>query len=260
MHAVPTSVVPLYHQIYLVLRDRCVADCDATLPFPGELDLARQYKVSRITMRKALDQLVQEGLVTRRRGAGTFVNPAVARQTLEERRSAGLLENIISAALDTSVRVICLERAVPLPEIAAELGLAAGEPAVRTVRVRSIDRGPVSHITTFVPTAIGERLHAEALSARPMLTLLEEQGVKVGHARQTLSARLADTDVASLLEVPVGAPLLAVRRLVLDVQGRPVQWLQGLYRPDRYEYRMGLWRGGDEEARVWYQKDEAARP
>jgi GntR family transcriptional regulator len=227
---------------------------------PGELDLARQYKVSRITMRKALDQLVQEGLVTRRRGAGTFVNPAVARQAQEQRRSAGLLENIISSALDTTVRVICLERAVPPPEVAAELGLATGEAAVRTVRVRSIDKGPVSHITTYVPAAIGGRLHAESLSARPMLTLLEEQGVKVGHARQTITARLADTDVAALLDVPVGAPLLAVRRLVLDVEGRPVQWLRGLYRPDRYEYRMDLWRGGDEEARIWVQKDEAARP
>lgn len=260
MHAAPGSVVPLYHQIYLVLRERCFAECDATLALPGELDLARQYKVSRITMRKALDQLVREGLVTRRRGAGTFVNPAVARQALEQQRSAGLLENIISSALDTWVRVICLERAVPSPEIAAELGLGAGEAAIRTVRVRSIDMGPVSHITTFVPVAIGERLHDEALRARPMLTLLEEQGVKVGHARQTISARLADTDIAGLLEVPVGAPLLAVRRLVLDVDGRPVQWLQGLYRPDRYEYRMDLWRGGDEEARVWVQKDEAARP
>ena len=71
---------------------------------------------------------------------------------------------------------------------------------------------------------------------------------------------LAAVSIAGLLEVPVGAPLLAVRRLVLDVDGRPVQWLQGLYRPDRYEYRMDLWRGGDEEARVWVQKDEAARP
>ena len=260
MQAVTDSVVPLYHQIYLVLRDRCVADCDGATPLPGELDLARQYKVSRITMRKALDQLVQEGLVTRRRGAGTFVNPEVARQTQDQRRSAGLLENIISSALDTSVRVISLEQVAPPPDVAAGLGLAAEERAVRAVRVRSVDDGPVSHITTFVPVAIGERLHADALAARPMLTLLEEQGVKVGHAHQTISARLADTHVASLLAVPVGAPLLAVKRLVLDVGGRPVQWLQGLYRPDRYEYRMDLWRGGDEEARVWYQKDQAGRP
>ncbi len=260
MEAITGSVVPLYHQIYLVLRDRCVADCDATLPLPGELDLARQYKVSRITMRKALDQLVQEGLVTRRRGAGTFVNPNVARQTLEQRRSTGLLDNIISSALDTSVRVISHARVAPPPDIAADLALPAGEIAVRTVRVRSLASGPVSHITTFVPAVIGDRLQADALGARPMLTLLEEQGVKVGHARQTMSARLADTGVASLLDVPVGAPLLAVRRLVLDVDGLPVQWLQGLYRPDRYEYRMDLWRGGDEEARVWYRKDEAAHP
>jgi GntR family transcriptional regulator len=255
MQPIPGSVVPLYHQIYLVLRDQCVEDNDGSTRLPSELDLARQYKVSRITMRKALDQLVQEGLVTRRRGAGTFVNPKVAKQKLEQRRSAGLLENIISSALDTTVRLVSLERIVPPQDIAADLELAAKERVVKAVRVRSLDNIPVSHITTFVPESIGDCLQPEALGAKPMLTLLEEHGVKAEHARQVITARLADSEVAALLNVPVGAPLLAVKRLVREADGRPVQLLQGLYRPDRYEYRMDLWRAGDEEARVWYQKD-----
>jgi GntR family transcriptional regulator len=254
MEPIPGSVVPLYHQIYLVLRERCIAGIDGPTPLPGELDLAKQYNVSRITMRKALDQLVQEGLITRRRGTGTFVNPNVATQKLE-RHPAGLLENIIDSARDTTVRLISLDHIVPPRDIATELELGPEERVVKAVRVRSLENMPVSHITTYVPESIGDCLQPEALASKPMLTLLEEHGVKAEHARQVITARLADSQVASLLDTPVAAALLAVTRLVRDADGRPVQLLHGLYRPDRYEYRMDLWRAGEGQARVWYQKD-----
>jgi GntR family transcriptional regulator len=67
--------------------------------------------------------------------------------------------------------------------------------------------------------------------------LLEESGVKVGRAHQTISARLADNVLAQHLDVSVGSALLAVRRLIYDEDERPVQWLHGLYRPDRYDLR-----------------------
>lgn len=257
MEPVPGSVVPLYHQIYLVLREQCVAGNDGSTPLPSELELARRYKVSRITMRKALDQLVQEGLITRRRGAGTFVNPKAAGR---QRKSAGLLEDIISSARDTTVRLLSLERITPPQDVAAELELGAGALVVKAVRVRSLKNSPVSHITTYVPEHVGACLTPKALGAKPMLTLLEEHGVKAEHAQQVVSACLADSEVAALLDTPVGAALLAVKRLVRDVEGRPVQLLRGLYRPDRYEYRMDLRRSGEGQARVWYQKDGDISP
>jgi GntR family transcriptional regulator len=89
--------------------------------------------------------------------------------------------------------------------------------------------------------------------------LLEESGVHVGRAHQTISARLADAAVAEHLDVAVGTALLAVRRLIYDVDDRPVQWLHGLYRPDRYEYQMELSRVGSIDAKVWVSKDLSAR-
>jgi GntR family transcriptional regulator len=88
-----------------------------------------------------------------------------------------------------------------------------------------------------------------------MLTLLEESGVKVSGADQTLSAKLADHAVAPLLEVELGSPLLAVTRTVYDEDARPVQLLRGLYRPDRYEYRMHLTRAGGDTPRIWVNED-----
>jgi GntR family transcriptional regulator len=82
------------------------------------------------------------------------------------------------------------------------------------------------------------------------LQLLEEAGVELGRARQTISARQADAVVARELDVAIGTALLQVRRLVYDSQDRPVQWLEGLYRPDRYEYQMEVSSIGGVDARI----------
>ena len=81
----------------------------------------------------------------------------------------------------------------------------------------------------------------------------------VGRAHQTISARLADVLVAKFLDVAVGSALLAVRRVVFDAQERPIQWLHGLYRPDRYEYEMQLSRVGSIDAKVWVSQDHSAQ-
>ena len=81
----------------------------------------------------------------------------------------------------------------------------------------------------------------------------------VGRAHQTISARLADVLVAKYLDVAVGSALLAVRRVVFDAQERPIQWLHGLYRPDRYEYEMQLSRVGSIDAKVWVSQDHSAQ-
>jgi GntR family transcriptional regulator len=75
--------------------------------------------------------------------------------------------------------------------------------------------------------------------------------VQIGRATQAVSARLADAEVARHLDVVVGSALLAVQRLVFDRRGQPVQWLLGLYRPDRYEVRIELARVGGVDAKVW---------
>lgn len=78
--------------------------------------------------------------------------------------------------------------------------------------------------------------------------------MRIGHATQTISAKLADAASARHLEVKVGSALLAVTRLIHDDEGRPVQWLHGLYRPDRYQYEIQLSRVGSIDAKVWVSK------
>ncbi|MEK7488381.1 MAG: UTRA domain-containing protein, partial [Pseudomonadota bacterium] len=136
------------------------------------------------------------------------------------------------------------------------LQIQVGDPVVKIVRVRHYRNRPLSHITVYLPIDLGRSLTRKDLENTPMLRLLEAAGVELGRASQVLTARLADVVVAPLLDVPVGGALLAVRRVVLDKNGRPVQLLMGQYRPDRYEYRMELSpMGGGDSANVWVENE-----
>jgi len=259
--------VPKYHQIYLVLREQLrEGHFDAGLP--GELALMAQFGVARVTVRRALAQLSQEGLIQRAPGRGTrpvrqtpglhamgHSPEAVAAQ---KARLTGLLENLVTMGLRTTVKVLSVRTLRAPDEVAKALRLPPGEPVQKAERVRSTQEGPLSHITTWVPQSIAGGFGQRELEQKPILVLLEESGVRVGRAEQTISARLADVEMARHLDVAVGSALLAVRRLIYDEEDKPVQWLHGLYRPDRYEYQMQLSRVGSIDAKVWVSKELSA--
>lgn len=243
--------LPKYHQLYLVLREQ-LGDGRHAAGLPGELALAGQFGVARVTVRKALEQLEAEGLIERTPGRGTVpVKRPATGATPERAQLTGLLENIVSMGLRTSVKVLACS-VVPAPEaVARPLALPTGAPVQKAVRVRSTREGPLSHITTWVPEALACGFGRRELARQPILLLLEAQGVRIGRAEQAISARLADAEVARHLDVAVGSALLAVQRLIYDADDKPVQWLQGLYRPDRYQYQMQLSRVGGIDAKLW---------
>ena len=242
---------PLYHQIYLILRQGIY---DGAYGFgdllPSEQELARDYGVSRITAKRALDELAAAGLVLRQRGRGTTVNfqppsPPI-RSSVE-----GLLENLLMMGLKTEVALLNFGYVAASEEIARALGCEAGAGVQRALRMRSLEGEPLSYLTTHVPEDIGRSFEPRDLASTPLLALLERCGVEVSSAEQTISATLADTAVAPLLRVEIGAPLLQVTRIVSDQDGRPVEHLTALYRPDRYQYRMVLSRVQSETENLW---------
>jgi GntR family transcriptional regulator len=261
-----TSSMPLpkYHQVYLVLREQ-LHEGKFAHGLPGEMTLMGQFGVARVTVRRALQQLAEEGLISREPGRGT--RPVMARasngkqhsQTSEQQaRLSGLLENLVTMGLRTTVKVLSVEKLLATDDVAHALDLTDGAWVQKAQRVRSTKEGPLSHITTWVPWDIAKSFGRKELAQKPILVLLEESGVKVGRAQQTISAKLADAHLAQHLDVAVGSALLAVKRLIYDENDKPVQWLHGLYRPDRYEYQMQLSRVGGIDAKVWVNKELSA--
>ena len=261
----PQLPVPKYHQIYVVLREQ-LHEGRFTDGLPGELALMKQFSVARVTVRRALEMLQQEGLISREQGRGTRPMPPLASAThpaaeplANRAHLTGLLENLVSMGLQTSVKVLEVDTVTASSAVATALQISVGDPVQKAVRVRSTRDGPLSHITTYVPHAIARKFGRRELARKPILVLLEESGVKVGRAHQTISAKLADAEVARHLDVAVGTALLAVRRVIYNDADEPVQWLHGLYRPDRYEYEMQLSRVGSIDAKVWVSKELSAK-
>lgn len=247
----PEARVPLYHQIFVILRNRIYGG--GLMPgdiVPGEQELCSEFGVSRITAKRALNELADAGLVVRERGRGTRVikrPPAPAVTASIE----GWLENISLMGTATEARVLEFEYVPAKEEIAGALELEPGEEVQRAVRVRILDGEPMSFLVTYVPADIGRSFTRDELGARPLLHLLERAGVDVASARQTISATLADGVVAGALEVHAGAPLIEVRRVVRDAAERPVEYIRVLYRPDLYHYEMSMRRVREKEGMRW---------
>ncbi len=250
--AVAPGPVPLYHQVYLVLRQRLLdRTYPADRPLPGEIDLAKTFQVSRITVRRALQELAREGLIVRHPGRGTFPAEGVERQATISGNLTGLLENLILMGLKTQVKVLALDYVAPPVPAAGAFAPDGVVEVQRVVRVRSNEGIPFSQLTTYVPAEIGRTFTAEDLAAQPLLGLLERAGVRVASAEQTISAVAADTAVAAALQVAPGTALIKILRLVRDENDRLVEWLEALYRPDRYSYRMNLQRSDHNGIPQW---------
>lgn len=254
--------LPKYHQVYLLLREALDEGRWAD-GLPSEPRLAQAYGVARVTVRRALESLAAEGLIERTPGRGTVPvrrggDAEGTGESAERAPLEGLLETIVTMGLRTSVRVVELETVAAPEAVARMLALARDARVQKAVRVRATRDGPVSHITTWMPARPTLRFGRRELARKPMLVLLEEAGVRIGRATQTVGARLADAAVAAQLDVAVGSALLAVNRLVYDADGGPIQWLNGLYRPDRYRYEMELSRVGGLDARVWVSRESPA--
>ncbi|HSW21272.1 MAG TPA: GntR family transcriptional regulator [Burkholderiaceae bacterium] len=255
--------VPKYHQIYLVLREQ-LHEGRFVAGVPGEIALMHEFGVARVTVRKALERLAAERLIRRTPGRGTVPLPLQPRapavvdsESADSERVGAWYESLSNAASGASVKVLSV-RVLPCPPaVAQSLHLPAGAPVQKAQRVRWVREGPQSHITTYVPQALAP-FGRRQLARKPILLLMEEAGVQIGRATQSVTARLADAEVARHLDVAVGTALLAMQRLVFDRRGQPVQWLLGLYRPDRYEVCVELARVGGVEAKVWVSKSPAA--
>jgi len=247
----PSSRVPLYHQIYIVLRNQITSGQLGTGDrVPGEQELAEIFDVSRITAKRALNEMAAAGLVVRERGRGTRVvqRPSTPPVTAS---LEGWLENISAMGIETEARVLEFGYVPADDDVAEALGVAPGSPVQRSVRVRLLDGETMSYLTTWLPEDIGRGIEPDDLGRTALLTLLERAGVQIASAQQTVTASMAEPAVAAGLGVDPGAPLLEVRRRVLDVDGRPVEYIRVLYRPDRYSFNMNLQRVRSDGGNRW---------
>lgn len=243
-------------QLFLLLKDAIVSGrLGPGSKLPGELKLAEEHQVSRVTVRRAMEALSEEGLVTRRAGQGTVVTEQAVGVSVMTASVANLMPNLTKLGETSRVRLLEFAYITPPELIRERLHLAEGERTQRSVRIRLSDDKPFSYLVTHVPESIAVHYSEADLAATPLYVLLERSGVELDHASQTISATLATKETAPALGVQVGSPLIDLTRVVFDRHGRGIEHLQALYRPDRYRIQIDLNRAGDDESRYWKTVD-----
>lgn len=233
-----TSPIPLYFQIAENLKEAIQAGTIA----PGErldneLELAEQLGVSRPTVRQAIQRLVQQGLVVRRRGLGTVV---VAPRILRPVALTSLYDDLAAAERAPTTAVLSLEEIAADDEIAQVLSLAAGTPVLSIERLRFADDAPLALMHNYLPAKLLQGRTEADLEQTGLYELLRSQGVQLHAADQVLAARRATAQEARLLRAPRSATVLTMTRTAFDLSGLPIEHGRHAYLADRYSFKMSL--------------------
>ena len=224
-------MAPLYIQLRQLIRDAIaagtLAEGDA---LPAERDLATEYDVSRITVRKAIEGLVEEGLLVRRQGAGNFVSARVEKNFA---KLTSFSEDMRARGRVPSSEWIRKSEGTVTPEEAMTLRLSPGTPVFRFHRLRYADNAPMSLEFATVVAASLPSLEAVDNS---LYEALERAGNRPVRALQRLRALLLRAEQARLLEAREGDAGLLVERVGFLPDGRAVEFCQSYYRGDTYDF------------------------
>ena len=214
----PSSPLPLYHQLERVLAER-IADGRYREGFPGDLELAAEFSVSRGTVRQALERLARSGLIVRHQGRGSFV---AAPLEYPLGRFYHFAHDMQVRGIPESSRVLARAVVRAPAAVAAALGLARGERLLRIIRLRSAGERPLLLETSHFPEDVGAPLRFVDLSAGSLYDLLEASGVRLSRVTEEVHPVSLRQDEAEAFGLPSGAPAFAVERIAVAAE-RPVE-------------------------------------
>jgi len=204
----------------------------------SEHSLCARYKVSRPTIRQALDVLVQEGRIYRHAGRGTFSTAVTGDPRM---RVIGSLDDMMAMAEENWFKLISRDAVRVPPNIAQALKLPPGSPGYRVVGVRHSENGPFQHVTAWIPETIGKKIAEEDISNSSILAAIERHlGTEVKFLEQVVDAALAPRNVAELLQLRPRTPLLRFERTYISSTGEPVEHAVSYQTGRRYPYRVIL--------------------
>lgn len=232
--------LPIYYQIYLTIRDWIYSGyLKVGQQVPTEVELCNTFKVSRITIRKAIDLLEREQLVVRQQGRGTFVmegpnkTPAISEFGRLLRHLSRVVER--TEAIDIDIDVV-----EPSDMTREDLALGQDDRVIQVSYVRLSKGVRIGYVTAYFPSDLGIEFTVEEISTTSLLTVLEDKGVELSSADQLIGATLADPRNAHKLEIDVGAPLVRMQVIANNKNYRPVFRMDAYYRADHYQHHTHL--------------------
>lgn len=231
------SPVPLYHQ----LAQQLIGAVENGIlkpgdPFENELALAERLDVSRPTVRRAIAELVNRGLLVRRRGVGT----SVASQVIHRRDElTSLYDDMLRKGKEPTTKVLSLDPAMIDETAAKALGLPSDTPLLHVERLRCAGSTPTAVLRNWLPPKFNE-LTTDEFEHTSLYALLRARGGRPMIAHQTIGARRPEKHERALLEIPAGDPVLTMTRRAYDAAGTAVEYGDHSYRSDQYAFDVTL--------------------
>ncbi len=222
-----------YQEIANALRDRVAANLyTGGRVLPSEAELSAEFNASRVTIRRALETLRDDGLLAARQGFGWFVANKQLRQSLSQ---LGTIEGqLADSGIDAQRRIIEFAFVAASARVRDALGT---DQVLQVKRLNLADGEPFAVVTVWCPSELGQNLSKRDVERSPFYELL---GVKLLGATQTIGADAATIEDALLLAVPAGSPVLRCERLTTDIDGRPVLLAQHIFPAHRTEFVVEL--------------------
>jgi GntR family transcriptional regulator len=226
-----SQFVPRYYEIEQTLRAR-IATLDPDSPLPSDAQLCEEFGVSRMTARNAVQRLVQEGLVYRLPGKGTYVAGSGAHR--EASNLTNFTKEMRRRGREPSSRLLERER-LPATELEARRLQLDDESSVVSIRrIRLADDEPVAIEHAVLPVTAANAVMEADLEGGSLHEALVAGGLVPTRGHATIGSEPAEPDEASLLDVPSGWPLLVERRLIVDQDGKPLELTESRYASGRY--------------------------
>lgn len=235
-----SSYIPYYQQLAELLRHEISRQQAAGVVFqlPSEHELAERHGLSRATVRHALDELEREGWIYRQKGVGSFA--PVRRIEQELTHLVSTTEDMASRGWSLSTQVLSLACIAAPLHVAQALELAGEAPVFEARRLRLVDDTPISLQTGFLPATLCPDLQPDDLAGSLYRLLESRYGLRLWTARETLRARGASEHEAQLLGIPEGGPVMVAERITYAADSRPVEYLEAVWRGDRYDFKVTL--------------------
>lgn len=234
----PQNPTPLYAQVEDILKERLRTEWAPGEQIPSEAQLCDQYQISRITLRHAIARLVNQGMLERGRGRGTFVRDT--RLTAEVRSVSSFTDEISNLGMKPGSRVVGVNEVLADFEQSEVFGVPEGEPLIQLVRIRTGDGVPIGIQRTHLVAELFPGLVSMVQENFSLYSLLLEQfGLKPTEAVETYSVGLLDRKDAELLQAKAGVPVFTIGR-VTSAGSDVFEHTSSVMLGDKYRIRLGL--------------------
>jgi len=247
-------LLPTYYQIKQTIKNWILnKEFNAGEKIPSENQLAEKFNVSRLTVRQALAQLIQEGFLISKRGEGTFVTRNQHLISSFGLEFTGFMDDLFYQISKSKTKSVNLTRILTPKPIKEKLELGNDqEEIIQIKRLRFLEDKPFAFTLNYLPLKIGGRIRKKDLLKKPLLQIIEEDlDIRFTEAFQTIEASFADPEVSEQLGVVPGAPILLVERIMYTQKRKPVEVVQSSYRGDLYKYIVRLKNFRRKRGNIW---------